>query len=103
MAVSFFRIGLLKRAVPTSLLVALDRLLQPAGALWQLTPSVFVHCTARADKSTAPQGAFFRCTVCDSTNLVDEGDALSCTGCGARFAVRDGIYDFKTPLAGDAR
>lgn len=103
LAVSFFRVGLLKRLVPTSLLVALDRLLQPTGALWQLTPSVFVRCEARADKPPALAGAFFRCTVCGSTILVDEGEALSCTDCGARFAVRDGIYDFKAPLGGGAR
>lgn len=100
--VSHFRLGLLKRLAPTKLLVALDRLLQPTGALWQLTPSVFVRCAtqaaAQASKPAAPQGAFFRCTVCGSTVLIDEGAVLSCTDCGARFAIRDGIYDFKTPL-----
>jgi hypothetical protein len=30
--------------------------------------------------------------------LVDEGTVLSCIDCGARFAVREGIYDFKAPL-----
>ena len=98
--VSHFRLGLFKRLVPTGLLVALDRLLQPTGALWQLSPSVFVRCMVRSDKPVAPSGAFFRCTVCGSTMLVDEGDVLSCTDCGARFAVRDGIYDFKSPLEG---
>ena len=97
-SVSHFRIGFLKQIVPTELLVALDRLFQPTGALWQLTPSVIVRCAARNDKPSAPQGAFFRCTVCGSTMLVDEGQELSCTGCGARFAVRDGIYDFKAPV-----
>jgi SAM-dependent methyltransferase len=99
-AVSHFRLGLLKRMVPTGLLVTLDRLLQPTGGLCQLSPSVFVRCVARTDKPAAPSGAFFRCTVCGSTMLVDEGDVLSCTDCGARFAVRDGIYDFKAPLEG---
>ena len=100
--VSHFRIGLLKRVVPTGLLVGLDRLFQPTGALWQLTPSVFVRCDARADRPAAPPDAFFRCTVCGSTMLVDEGDALWCTDCGARFAVRDAIYDFRAPLEGGA-
>ncbi len=96
--VSHFRLGLFKRTIPTGLLVALDRLFQPTGMLWQLTPSVFVRCEGSADKPSAPQGAFFRCTVCGSTMLVDEGETLSCTDCGVRFAVRDGIYDFKSPL-----
>ena len=102
-SVSHFRAPLLKRLVPTGLLVALDRLLQPTGAVWQLAPSVMVRCTAGAAGPAALPGAFFRCTVCGSTVLVDEGDALSCTDCGARFAVQDGIYDFKAPLEEMAR
>jgi SAM-dependent methyltransferase len=93
--VSHFRLALLKRTVPTALLVALDRLCQPTGALWQLTPSVFVRAVAPADKPAAPPGAFFRCTVCGSTLLADEGEALACLDCGARFAVEDGIYNFR--------
>jgi ubiquinone/menaquinone biosynthesis C-methylase UbiE len=98
--VSHFRLSLLKRLVPVGLLVSLDRLFQPTGALWQLTPSVFVRCEAPADRLAAPSGAFFRCTVCGSTTLEDEGDALGCADCGVRFAVRAGIYDFRAPLPG---
>ena len=101
--VSHFRLDLLKRVAPTDLLVTLDRLFQPTGALWQLTPSVFVHCEADAGKPAAPEGAFFRCTICGSTLLVDKDETLSCTDCGARFAVRGGIYDFKAPLEEDTR
>lgn len=101
--VSHFRATLLKRLFPTGLLVSLDRLLQPTGALWQLTPSVFVRCAAGDEKSPAPPDAFFRCTVCGSTALAEEGDALTCAACGARFAVRDGIYDFKTVVEGGAK
>ena len=100
--VSHFRVALLKRRVPTGLLVALDRMLQPTGALWQLSPSVFVRCSAPADKRAAAPGAFFRCTVCGSTMLAEEGAALGCADCGAQFARRDGIYDFRMPLEGGA-
>jgi hypothetical protein len=96
--VSHFRVPALKRLVPARLLAALDGLCQPTGALWQLTPSVFVRSEAPADKPAAAAGAFFRCTVCGAAVLTDEGDALSCADCGARFAARDGIYDFKAPL-----
>ncbi|HET91423.1 MAG TPA: methyltransferase domain-containing protein [Chloroflexi bacterium] len=102
-SVSHFRLALLKRLVPTGLLVALDRLCQPTGAFWQLTPSLFVRCLARTDKRPAPPGACFRCTVCGSTMLADEEDVLACGDCGARFAVRDGIYDFKSPVEGGTR
>jgi SAM-dependent methyltransferase len=101
--VSHFRLGLVKRLVPTGILVSLDRLFQPTGALWQLTPSVFVRCKSRADKPAVPSETFLRCTVCGSTMLVDEGDVLSCIDCGARFAVRDGIFDFKAPLEGGSK
>lgn len=101
--VSHFRLALFKRLLPTGLLVALDRLMQPTGALWQLSPSVFVRCTMDNDRPAPPAGAFFRCTVCGSTMLVDEGDVLSCTDCGERFAIRDGIYDFKAPIEEGAR
>jgi len=102
-AVSHFRLGLLKRFAPTGLLVALDRLLQPTGALCQLTPSVFVRADVHlpANGSGAPQDAFSRCTVCGSTALVRDGGALRCTDCAARFAVRAGVYDFKQPLMED--
>ncbi len=98
--VSHFRINLLKRLIPTGILVGMDRLCQPTGALWQLTPSLFVRCLARADKQLAPPGAYFRCTVCGSTMLEEEDEVLSCVDCGARFAIRGGIYDFKAPLEG---
>jgi SAM-dependent methyltransferase len=95
--VSHFRLGLLKRHVPLDLLVGLDRLCQPTGALWQLTPSVFVRSQAPADKPAAPEGAFFRCLACGADRLAAGDDALRCAGCGARYAIRDGIYDFKAP------
>lgn len=98
--VSHFRLGFLKRTLPTGLLVALDRLLQPTGGLLQLSPSVFVRCRARAEKPAAPEGAFFRCAACGSVELADVGQALSCTACGARFAVREGVYDFKATVGG---
>ncbi len=101
--VSHFRLGLFKRTAPAGLLAALDRLLQPTGALFQFSPSVFVRCRGRSDKPSPPPGAFFRCTVCGSTMLVDEQDALSCTDCGARFGMRDGIHDFKAPIEGSVR
>ena len=43
LTVSHFRIGILKRTIPTSVLVFLDSVFQWTGALWQLTPSVFLR------------------------------------------------------------
>ena len=46
LTVSHFRVGFLKRRIPVSVLVVLDSLLQWTGALWQLSPSVFVRARA---------------------------------------------------------
>jgi len=94
-AVSFFRLALLKRLLPTPWLVALDGLLQPVGDLWEPTPSVFLRATAPADRSPAPPGTFFRCIHCGSAALVDGGDRLICTDCQAVFPIEEGLYDFR--------
>ena len=96
--VSHFRIGLLKRTVPARVLVALDALAQPTGKWWQLTPSVFVRSRAQGQPKTAPADAFFRCPACGHAPLETHPDLLACPHCGARWAIRDGIYDFKEPL-----
>jgi hypothetical protein len=73
----------------------MDRLCQPTGSLWQLTPSVFVRAAAPAGKPAAPHGEFFRCTACGATSLTERQEELNCTECGARFPKREGIYDFR--------
>ena len=98
LTVSHFRIGLLKRALPAGLLAGLDGLLQPTGALFQVSPSVFVRAqlpgTPGAQRPANPLD-FFRCPECGAHPLQDQGDALLCTGCGKKWGVHDGIYDFR--------
>jgi hypothetical protein len=98
-AVSTFRVGLLKRMVPTAVLVALDRLLQPPGGLAPVSPSVFVRCEAEGDGTSAVEGALFRCTACGSTALKEAEIGLACDNCGAGYPLRDRIYDFRKPEA----
>ncbi len=97
LTVSHFRLGLLKRLVPLSLLVALDALAQYTGDWWQLTPSVFLRARAVGDTPVATKGAFFRCPHCGAP-LVAEGERLPCPQCSTVWGIRDGIYDFKEPL-----
>ncbi|MFW6136383.1 MAG: hypothetical protein ACOC7N_06140, partial [Chloroflexota bacterium] len=96
--VSMFRVGFLKRVVPTDLLVALDRLLQRVVGAVPVSPSVFVRCEAEGDRTRAEEGTFFRCTACGSTAVEKREDGLFCESCGARFALRDGVYELRRPV-----
>jgi SAM-dependent methyltransferase len=96
--VSHFRVGALKRLLPASLLVRLDALAQPTGALWQWTPSVFVRSRASVDKKAAADGAFFACPNCGTPLRTPEEDRYVCPECGASWQ-RDGqIYNFRDPV-----
>ncbi len=97
-ALSYFRLPLLKRLVPIGWLVALDALLQPTGQFVQLSPSIFARARAGSGGPVAPPGKFFRCPGCGGDALNDNGDHLRCAKCDRRWAVRDGIYDFKEPV-----
>jgi ubiquinone/menaquinone biosynthesis C-methylase UbiE len=101
LTVSHFRSGVLKRFVPTSILVALDSAFQWSGALWQLTPSVFLKAVLQKDGPAAGMDgitAMFKCPECGHAPLVDEGEYLQCSDCGRRWEKKDGIYDFRKPL-----
>lgn len=97
LTVSHFRVGLLKRLVPTGLLVWMDGMAQLTGGWWQLAPSVFVRARAVGASPEAPPEAFFRCPACGSA-LPDNGTEVLACGCGARWGVQDGIYNFKEPI-----
>jgi hypothetical protein len=96
--VSHFRVGWMKRGLPTRMLVALDRLAGTTGDLWQLSPSVFARARALGASPTA--SGFFQCPVCGGSSLVQVAPAhgasgLRCATCQRLWPLRDGIYDFK--------
>ena len=98
LAVSYFRFGPLKRALPASLLVALDRLLQPTGDIAPFSPSVFtLNVAAGGTPLAALNGPLFKCLHCGAP-LHDEGDTVACPNGDGRWALHDGIYDFKTEV-----
>jgi ubiquinone/menaquinone biosynthesis C-methylase UbiE len=94
--VSFFRVGFLKDNVPAQLLARLDGVLQYTGLLY--TPSIFTRNTAvgTSPNQLSTESLF----VCPETGdeLVREGDILISPRANLRWAIRDGIYDFKAPL-----
>lgn len=98
-ALSYFRLSLLKRAVPTRLLVALDGLLQPTGEWAPYSPSVFtLNRAAGDDPPAALDGPLFKCLNCGSP-LHEDGQTVVCANGDGRWAIRDGIYDFKAPVS----
>ncbi len=104
LAVSHFRAGFLKRAVPTSFLVSLDSLLQWTGSLWQFTPSLFVKAVVvggSAPAIPAPSDVthYFKCPECDHAPLIEHEVSLDCPRCGRRWEKREGIYDFRQPIS----
>ena len=98
-AVSSLRLGLIKSVLPLGLLVALDRLIQPTGDILPISPSIFVENKTPGERTpVVPVDAMFRCPACGATDLRREGDVLICGANGERWAIHDGIYDFKEPV-----
>jgi ubiquinone/menaquinone biosynthesis C-methylase UbiE len=99
LTVSHFRLGVLKRIVPSRLLAALDGIFQPTGEFWQFTPSVFVKAKIKDDTQTDEASLnvidLFKCPDCEGEKLEDKNDHLHCPVCESNWAVRDGIYDFR--------
>ena len=97
--VSHFRIGLLKRTIPPSILAGLDSVLQWSGAIGQFSPSVFLR--ARASGKVVPIRekrdvlTYFKCPECEHAPLASAGQKITCPACKRRWSIADGIYDFR--------
>ncbi|NIO06902.1 MAG: methyltransferase domain-containing protein [Deltaproteobacteria bacterium] len=100
LTVSHFRLNLLKKVIPLEVLVALDSLIQWTGNWIQLTPSVFLSAEAVGEGEPSPAGVFWRCPVCGSFDLENISVGIRCGGCERVWPLREGIFDFKEPLAG---
>jgi len=92
--VSFFRMGALKRTLPSGMLAGLDGIMQRSG--WLVAPSIFTQNTlqsANPDHRALTGEAIFACPATGDA-LQREGDTLV-SAAGRRYAIREGIYDFK--------
>jgi SAM-dependent methyltransferase len=99
--VSFFRLGALKNNLPIGLLTTLDDWLQQTT--WFYTPSIFMQTVALGEGENQvdiplddPDSLF--AAPGTGNPLRREGDTMVDTVTGLRWAVRDGIYDFKQPI-----
>jgi SAM-dependent methyltransferase len=97
LAVSHFRLPLLKRFVPAETLAAADGAVQGIGAAWKVTPSVFVRCVAPGSSPGSLPAGLFQCPECGGALAPGDG-SLDCVGCGCRWRVSGDLYDFKEPL-----
>ncbi|MCB8983812.1 MAG: methyltransferase domain-containing protein [Ardenticatenaceae bacterium] len=100
LTVSHFRLGVLKRLVPTSWLVKLDARAQLTGNWWQLSPSVFVQNRHPVWGEPAAPGTFFACPTCRTPLGAAENGRLPCPNpaCHHVWRLEDGLYDFKEPI-----
>ena len=94
--VSYLRLGALKRRLSANALVNIDRVLQHSHLLF--SPSIFTRNVAVGNTvDNLKRDLLFACPNCGGA-LVREDDVVRCTRDNRRWAVRDGIYDFKAPL-----
>ena len=96
LAVSAFRIPLLKRWVPAPVLARMDGWLQEVGASLKLTPSVFIRALAQKPSLAADPAGLFACPS-DGTLLNKTDSGLACPTCGRSWEPQGGIYDFAPP------
>jgi len=104
LALSYFRVGLLKRIIPTGILVFFDSLLQWTGSFFQFTPSVFIKAvggnrSGKPLKQNLSVLEFFKCPDCEHSPLIDRSDYLECSNCKKKWEFKDGIYDFREPVS----
>jgi ubiquinone/menaquinone biosynthesis C-methylase UbiE len=95
LAVSYFRLGILKKLLPLNMLTKMDTWLQPTGNFWQLSPSVFTRSHTSGESTKAHPEKFFECPVCKADTLKPHGARLICLGCSREWLIRDGIFDFR--------
>lgn len=94
--VSFFRLGAIKDHVPARLLAGMDGLLQLTGLHY--TPSVFTSNTAVGASPDNRNTDSLFVAPGSGEELVREGDTFISKSTNRRWAIRNGIYDFKAPI-----
>jgi ubiquinone/menaquinone biosynthesis C-methylase UbiE len=106
LAISHFRLPLLKRFVPVSLLVKAERPFFTLAGKVPLSPSVFTKVRIQGGRQSrvaqcdlATVELLFRCPQCGSEEMKREEEArVSCPGCNRHYARKNGIWDFKEPI-----
>lgn len=95
-AVSHFRHPWLKRLIPPAWLARMDGWVQGIGALWKLTPSLFVRAEVGPKEDHAPQG-LWRCPLC-RLPAEEQVDAVVCPN-GHRWPREGSLYVLREMVA----
>jgi SAM-dependent methyltransferase len=95
LAVSTFRVGALKRVVPTSVLVSCDDALQRPTARLAIAPSILYRAENFKSGDARVNEALWRCVKCGAEKMRVNGTAMQCRECNAEFFQRDGIWEMK--------
>jgi SAM-dependent methyltransferase len=96
MPVSNLRIGLLKRYLPLSVLVAFDKVIQKTGMLY--SPSIFTKNRAICQSYDQLAGDNIFCSPKSGGDLRRDGNMMICDTDGTRWRVEGNFYDFKEAL-----
>ncbi len=94
-AVSTFRIGALKRAVPTDWLVACDAALQRPTARLAIAPSILYRAENAKPGAARANETLWRCVRCGAAKMNVAAAKMQCGECGAEFFQTDGIWEMK--------
>ena len=96
LAISNFRLPVIKRHISPDLLARLDNAIARPGAALKISPSILTKNIAGHKSEQAPAG-LFQCPRCGGRVLSCSAQACDCASCGTRWPVLDGIIDFRYP------
>jgi len=85
---------------PPAALSEIARILIPQGAFvleYANKRSLFLRACIKKPGPLSPAETLFRCPICGASPLEPSATALTCPDCGRRWAIQDGIYNFKEP------
>ena len=95
LAVSNFRLPVIKKMFPRPLVMAAEGLVQWSGGVVQLSPSVFLLARALGERRLPLAESLWRCPACRSLAMRERSRAVVCGDCNRRWQLQDGIYDFR--------
>ena len=95
LAISNFRLPILKKHISPDALANIDNAIAGPGALLKLSPSILTKNTST--KTPSPAEGDYICPKCRGHKLQHTPQAIICPDCNAHWPIIDGIIDFRYP------